>query len=121
MYEHKLPRLLNCGVGRTMEILGGKWKPCLIHNIRNGVRRPSELARLNPAATPRVLTQQLSELEAHGMVRKLVHSGLPLKVEYFLTEQGEELLGIIDAMESWGTAQGDERLALRPAPAEVAR
>lgn len=121
MYEHKLPRPLSCGVGRTMAVLGGKWKPCLIHNIRQGVRRPSELARLNSTATPRVLTQQLGELEAHGMVRKLVHPGLPLKVEYFLTEQGEGLLGIIDAMESWGITQDDEPLARQPGSTEAAR
>lgn len=108
MYEHKLPRPLDCGVGVTMEILGGKWKACLVHNIRNGLRRPSELHRLNPAATPRVLDQQLRELEEHGMVSRIIHPVLPPKVEYFLTPKGESLLGIIDAMESWGTAYGEE-------------
>ena len=108
MYEHKLPRSFDCGVGVTMEILGGKWKSCLIYNIRNGSRRPSELHRLNPAATPRVLNQQLRELEEHGMVGKVVHAGLPLRVEYFLTPQGETLLTIIDAMENWGTHFGEE-------------
>lgn len=108
MYEHKLPRPLDCGIGVTMEILGGKWKACLIHNIRNGQRRPSELHRLNPAAAPRVLNQQLKELEEHGMVGKLIHAELPLRVEYFLTPQGESLLAVIDAIESWGDTHGEE-------------
>lgn len=124
MYEHKLPRPLDRGVGVTMEILGGKWKSCLIHNIRNGVRRPSDLHRLNPAAAPRVLNQQLRELEAHGMVGKVVHPGLPLKVEYFLTSQGESLLAIVDAMESWGVTFGEafrQRMAGKVEAASAAR
>jgi DNA-binding HxlR family transcriptional regulator len=108
MYEHKLERpLLQCGVGVTMEILGGKWKSCLIHNIRSGLRRPSELHRMNPIATPRVLNQQLKELEDHGIVRKVIYPVLPPKVEYFLTPQGESMLRIIDAMKEWGDTHGD--------------
>ena len=108
MYEHKLERPLHCGVGVTMEILGGKWKACLIDNIRKGLRRPSELHRVNTTATPRVLNQQLKELEEHGVVRKVIYPVLPPKVEYFLTPRGESLLTIIDAMEAWGDTYGDE-------------
>ena len=107
MYKHKLERATHCGVGVTMEILGGKWKSCLIHNIRNGLRRPSQLHRMNPTATPRVLNQQLKELEEHGMVRKVIHPVVPPKVEYFLTPMGESLLTIIDAMDAWGDAHSD--------------
>lgn len=71
------------------------------------MRRPSELHRLNPAATPRVLNRQLKELEDHGMVRKVIYPVLPPKVEYFLTPEGESLLAIIDAMQAWGDAHGD--------------
>ncbi|OUJ70370.1 winged helix-turn-helix transcriptional regulator [Hymenobacter crusticola] len=107
MYKHKLERpLLYCGVGVTMEILGGKWKSCLIHNIRSGLRRPSELHRMNPMATPRVLNQQLKELEDHGIIRKVIYPVLPPKVEYFLTPQGESMLPIIDAMQQWGDTHG---------------
>lgn len=108
MYEHKLARPLTCGVGITMEMLGGKWKPCLIHNIRQGWRRPSELHRLNATATPRVLNQQLRELEEDGLVRKVIYPVLPPKVEYFLTPVGESLLTVIDAMQAWGDTHGDE-------------
>ena len=108
MYEHKLARPFDCGVGITMEMLGGKWKPCLIHNIRQGLRRPSELHRRNPSATPRVLNQQLRELEEHGLVRKVIHPVLPPKVEYFLTPLGESLLPLIDTMNEWGNLHSDE-------------
>jgi len=108
MYEHKLERSFACGVSVTMEIIGGKWKPCLLYNIRNGRRRPSELHRLNARATPRVLNQQLKELEEHGIVRKVIYPVLPPKAEYFLTPLGESLLGIIDALDEWGTAHGGE-------------
>ncbi|TVT39312.1 helix-turn-helix transcriptional regulator [Hymenobacter setariae] len=108
MYKHKLERPLTCGVGVTMELLGGKWKPCLLHNIRQDLRRPSQLHRSNATATPRVLNQQLKELEADGLIYKVIHAVLPPKVEYFLTPFGESLLAVVDAMQSWGEAHGDE-------------
>lgn len=106
MYEHKLARSFDCGVSVTMEILGGKWKPCLMYNIHRAFRRPSELHRLNPTATSRVLNQQLKELEEHGIVRKVIYPVLPPKVEYFLTPKGESMMTIIDAMEVWGDTHG---------------
>ena len=103
MYERKIPKELSCGMGMTMEIIGGKWKPCLIFNISRGYRRPSQLQRLNPNATRRVLNQQLKELEEHGVVRRVVYAELPPKVEYFLTEIGESLMPIIRTMDNWGS------------------
>lgn len=55
MYERKIPKDLDCGMAMIMEIIGGKWKPCLILNISRGFRRPSELQRLNKKASRRVL------------------------------------------------------------------
>jgi DNA-binding HxlR family transcriptional regulator len=103
MYERKIPKDLTCGMGMTMEIIGGKWKPCLIFNINRGYRRPSQLQRLNPNATRRVLNQQLKELEEHGVVRRVVYAELPPKVEYFLTELGESLMPVIRTMDNWGS------------------
>ncbi|WP_343745613.1 helix-turn-helix domain-containing protein [Chitinophaga sp.] len=102
MYEKKNPKDLSCGIGMTLEIIGGKWKPCLINAIHKGIHRPSELARQNPAASKRVLSLQLKELEQHGVVRKIIYPELPPKVEYFLTELGESLLPLVDMMEKWG-------------------
>ena len=119
MYEHKLPRPLTCQVGTTMEVLGGKWKACLIYHIHNGVRRPSELHRRNPTATPRVLNQQLRELEAHGLVGKVIYPVLPPKAEYFLTPEGESLLAMIDAMQAWGHTHGAALRARLAQPVSV--
>ncbi|WP_212005278.1 helix-turn-helix domain-containing protein [Chitinophaga sp. HK235] len=102
MYEKKIPKDLSCGIGATLEIIGGKWKPCLINSIHKGIHRPSELARHNPNASRRVLSLQLKELEEHGIVKKVIYPELPPKVEYFLTELGESLLPIVDLMEKWG-------------------
>lgn len=102
MYEKKIPKDLSCGIGVTLEMIGGKWKPCLINSIHKGIHRPSELARHNPTASKRVLILQLKELEEHGIIKKIIHPELPPKVEYFLTALGESLLPIVDLMENWG-------------------
>ena len=106
MYQHKLERPFNCPVTVTLEVVGGKWKACLLYALQRGVRRPSDLHRAIPATSRRVLNQQLRELEDHGMVSKTVYAELPAIVEYFLTHQGQTLLGVIEAMEAWGTVHG---------------
>ena len=59
-----------------------------------------------------MLNQQLKELQAHGMVRKISPHVLPSKAEYFLTPSGESLLPIVEAMKEWGDTHGDELRAL---------
>lgn len=102
MYERKIPIDVNCGMGMTMEIIGGKWKPCLVLNIHNGARRPSELQRLNRHASRQVLNVQLKELEEHGIIERVVYPVLPPKVEYFLTDLGRSLLPVLEMMDKWG-------------------
>lgn len=101
-YERKIPKNLDCGMAMIMDIIGGKWKPCLLYNISNGNRRPSQIQRLNPLASRRVLNQQLKELEAHNIITRKVHPVLPPKVEYFLTDMGKSLMPIIEVMNNWG-------------------
>jgi len=101
MYERKIPKELDCGMGVIMDIIGGKWKPCLIFNIMSGQYRPSQLQALNPLATRKVLNQQLKELQEHGVITKTI---LPPKVEYHLTELGESLLPVIKMMDQWGAS-----------------
>nr|WP_288810333.1 helix-turn-helix domain-containing protein [uncultured Sphingobacterium sp.] len=103
MYEKKIPKDFSCGISITLEIMGGKWKPCLIDSINKGMHRPSELAKHHPNASKRVLSLQLKELEGYGVIRKVIHPVLPPKVEYFLTEVGESLLPLVDMMENWGS------------------
>lgn len=102
MYERKIEKEYSCGLDITVEIIGGKWKPCLIMLISKGVIRPSDLQRAIPLASRRALNIQLNELEEHGIISKTVFPVLPLKVEYALTKFGECLLPITHAMDSWG-------------------
>ncbi|RYF96690.1 MAG: transcriptional regulator, partial [Chitinophagaceae bacterium] len=83
-------------------VLNGKWKASLLHAISMNIQRPSEMLRLFPGVTRRVLNVQLKELEMHGMVEKKTYPQLPPKVEYSLTEIGRSLMPVIDAMNKWG-------------------
>jgi len=103
MSDRKIPKDLDCGMAMIMEIIGGKWKPCLIYNISRGFKRPGELQRLNPKASRRVLYQQLTELEKSGIIEKVIFPVLPPKVEYSLTGLGMSLLPVIKVMDDWGT------------------
>lgn len=108
MYEKKIPKDFSCGTSITLEIIGGKWKPCIINSVHKGMNRPSDLARANPDAAKRVLNLQLKELEQHGVLKKIIYPVLPPKVEYFLTELGESLLPITTIMQKWGEAHMKE-------------
>lgn len=102
MYERKIPEDLECGITVAMKIFGGKWKPCIIDAVNRGYRRPSEMHKAIDIATPRVIDMQLRELEEHGVVYKKVHTGLPLKVEYYLTPLGHSIIPIIEQLDKWG-------------------
>ena len=59
MYKKKIPFDIDCGIKITMEVIGGKWKSCIIQELCTGPKRPSELHRLFTEASPRVINQQL--------------------------------------------------------------
>ncbi len=102
MYERKIPLTLNCGLDLIGEVLYGKWKIRLLWFINEGYRRPSELQRKIPDASRRVLNMQLQELEAHGLISKVIYPVVPPKVEYSLTEFGESLIPVLSALGNWG-------------------
>lgn len=85
-----------------MEVIGGKWKSCILQELNEGAKRPSELHRLFDDASPRVINQQLKELEMHGMIKKKVFAELPPHTEYSITKDGKSLIPIIEALEFWG-------------------
>jgi DNA-binding HxlR family transcriptional regulator len=110
MYEKKIPENHDCGISIAIKVLGGKWKAWIIDCINQGVKRPSELHRQISIASPRVINMQLRELEEYGLISKTVYPGLPLKVEYFLTELGQSILPVIAAMERWGNEKREDVL-----------
>lgn len=102
MYERKLPVDLECPLRLTMSLINSKWKSCILDELRHHALRPSELHRIFPEATPRVLDLQLKELVEDGLVRKTIYAELPPRSEYAITPLGETLIPIIDAMIEWG-------------------
>lgn len=102
MYEKKIPFDINCGVKITMEIIGGKWKSCILLELNKQTMRPSELHREFPDASARVIDQQLKELEMHGIIKKKIYAELPPRSEYSITEIGRTLIPIINQIEKWG-------------------
>jgi len=91
-----------CPVTRTLEVMGGKWKPILLFYLAEQPRRSGELARLIPQASTKMLTQQLRELERDRIVHREVYHEVPPRVEYSLTPLGQSLKPIMDAMCAWG-------------------
>ncbi len=91
-----------CDVEATLSVIGGRWKPILICRLLDGRKRYSELCRLAPNATGRMITLQLRELEADGIISRHVFAEVPPHVEYEVTEFGRSLQPIIEAMQDWG-------------------
>ena len=84
------------------EVIAGKWKGEILYILLSGSKRYGELRRLIPKVTQRMLTNQLRELEAAGIVQRRVMEGMPLRVEYSLTASGKDLKPVIRAAWQWG-------------------
>ena len=93
-----------CPVEATLELIGGKWKGLVLYHLLQGTLRFSEIRRKLPSVTQRMLTRQLRELEAAGLLLRTVHAEVPPRVEYTLTERGDSLRPVILALREWGLA-----------------
>ncbi|MFZ5811346.1 MAG: winged helix-turn-helix transcriptional regulator [Thermodesulfobacteriota bacterium] len=92
-----------CTIELCLQVIGGKWKPIILWRLHmEGVRRFGELKKAMPNITQKMLTQQLRELEADGMVSRHVHAEVPPRVEYALTALGESVIPILERMCAWG-------------------
>jgi DNA-binding HxlR family transcriptional regulator len=92
----------NIPVEATLDVIGGKWKVVILCHLDKGDKRTSELKRLMPEITQKMLTQQLRELEQDGMVKRTSYDQVPPKVVYSLTDYGWSFKPILDAMCTWG-------------------
>ncbi|KAA0777475.1 helix-turn-helix domain-containing protein [Bacillus sp. TE8-1] len=93
----------SCPVEAMVEVIGGKWKGVILYHLLDGTKRFNELKRLKPNITQRMLTLQLRELEADGIIHREVYREVPPKVEYSLTELGESLRPVLLLMMEWAT------------------
>ncbi|AEB26236.1 MULTISPECIES: winged helix-turn-helix transcriptional regulator [Bacillus amyloliquefaciens group] len=98
------PNKEGCPVELTLSVIGGKWKGILFYHMIGGKKRFNEFRRICPSITQRMLTLQLRELEADGIVHREVYQQVPPKVEYSLTEFGRSLEPIVLQMKEWGDA-----------------
>ena len=91
-----------CPLEATMEIIGGKYKGVIIGHLINKTLRYSELQKLISHATPKMLIQQLKELEADGIINRKLYPVVPPKTEYSLTERKKKLIPAIVELNKWG-------------------
>ena len=92
----------SCPVTYCMGIIGGKWKPVLLYLLSMEVSRFGVMLRGIEGISKQMLTKQLRELEADGVVHRKVFPVVPPRVEYSLTDKGKSLLPIIAEMRKWG-------------------
>lgn len=92
-----------CPVTATLNLIGGKWKTLILYSLTNGTRRFGEIAVRIPDISRKVLTEQLKELEADGLIHRQQFNEIPPRVEYSLSELGKSLSSVIRELEIWGT------------------
>ncbi|MDE5765523.1 MAG: helix-turn-helix transcriptional regulator [Ruminococcus sp.] len=98
----KREELPECDVATTVQIIGNKWKLLIIRNLLIRPWRFNELRKSLEGVSQKVLTDNLRQLESDGIISRTVYPEVPPRVEYALTELGESLRPILNAMEIWG-------------------
>ncbi|HBY2853812.1 TPA: helix-turn-helix transcriptional regulator [Clostridioides difficile] len=92
----------SCPIEATLALIGGKYKTLILWH-KDTILRFNELKKLIPKATPKMLTQQLRELESDGLIIRVVYPVVPPKVEYSLSDFGKSIIPILDSMCDWGS------------------
>jgi DNA-binding HxlR family transcriptional regulator len=86
----------------TLNVINGKWKMPIMGSLTFGKKRFTEMEREIPDINPRMLSKELKDLEANGIITRTVYDTIPVSVEYELTESGRCFSDVIDAMITWG-------------------
>lgn len=100
--NEKTKELTACPVETTLTLIGDKWKVLILRDLMSGTKRFGELKKSIGTVSQKVLTAQLRDMEANGLVHRDVYAEVPPRVEYSLTELGQSLKPILDAMWNWG-------------------
>ena len=93
-----------CPVETTLTLISDKWKVLILRDLMPGTKRFGELKKSIGNVTQKVLTAQLRQMEASGLLTRTVYAEVPPRVEYTLTDLGRSLRPVLDAMEAWGKA-----------------
>ncbi len=117
--------LTGCPAERTLQLVAGRWKIFILHQLFDGTLRFSDLQRsinaiTSSSVTPKMLTQELRQMEADGLVLRQVYAQVPPKVEYSLSPLGQSLRPVVDAMVDWGRAHEQEAGGSYPCQSESA-
>ena len=91
----------HCTIEAGIAMLGGKYKVMIIYYLMQGALRYNQIAKALPKATPKMLSQQLKELESDGIIKRILYPVVPPKTEYLLTELGEALKPVIESLCVW--------------------
>ncbi len=102
-----------CPIMAAIAMISDKWKVLIIYRLCDGTMRFNELMRSLQGITQRVLTQQLRELEADGLISRKVYPEVPPRVEYSLTKVGRTLLPALEKLEQWARKHSSELIAAR--------
>jgi len=103
--EEIAQKIENCPINYTMNKIGGKWKPIILHRIRIGINRFGALQRAIPFISKQMLTAQLRELEADNLIERKIFAEVPPRVEYSISTNGESVFPLLEAIEQWGSNQ----------------
>lgn len=106
----------HCAVEVTAEIIGGRWTPVILAQLKQGPLRYAELRRLIPGITEKMLTQRLRELADRGIVERTLVSATPPHVRYELTPEGRTLAPVLQAMWDWGERRAEAQGLVIAAP-----
>lgn len=98
----KKEELPECPVAITVQLIGNKWKLLILRNLRMRPWRFNELQKSLDGISQKVLTENLRSMEADGIIVRTVYAEVPPRVEYSLSELGDTMRPILDAMEKWG-------------------
>ena len=93
---------VQCGVNVVFELIGSKWKPTIMWRLSEGDRRFAELRRAIGGISEKVLAAQLRDLERAGLLVRTAGEGFPLRVDYSLSDRGNELNSLLAPVAEWG-------------------
>ena len=110
MEDREIKMLPACPVETTLTLISDKWKVLILRDLMTGTKRFGELKKSIGHVSQKVLTTQLRQMEASGLLSRKVYTEVPPRVEYTLTERGYSLRPILNAMYDWGEQYQHEQV-----------